>query len=521
MGLQIVWFKKDLRVHDHAALHAACASGEVLALYCAEPDIISQPDFSLGHWQFTYECLTELQHDLQQLGIPILFVYSDPTEALRHIQKTVSIESIHSHEETGNNATFQRDIRVQAWCQAHNVQWVEYPQNGVIRRLSNRDKWLGLREIRLHSDRLEKPKHVTPLSIDQQAKIIKQTTLAIVHHSVLQQLAGQTDFAHRQIGGRRAAVATLMDFLDHRATQYRGGISSPLKASSACSRLSPYLSIGNLSIREVVQASERYPLRLNHPKLNDSLNRFESRLYWHCHFIQKLETEPEIEFKAMHAGLEGMRAAEWNESHFQVWQRGETGYPLVDACTQMLKTTGWLNFRMRAMLVSFASYHLWLDWKKPAHFLARQFLDYEPGIHYPQIQMQSGMTGINTLRIYNPIKQAEDHDPTGTFVRHWLPALRQVPDLFIFEPWKMPHAIQQACGVMIGRDYPAPIVEHKAAIRFARDQISLWRKNCDWQNMKAAVMQKHGSRKRSNTAPKKRTAQSTNAIQADLFEEAS
>ena len=125
---------------------------------------------------------------------------------------------------------------------------------------------------------------------------------------------------------------------------------------------------------------------------------------------------------------------------------GRTGWPLVDACVAMLRATGWLNFRMRAMLVSVAAYPAWLHWREVGLWLARAFLDYEPGIHWSQLQMQSGTTGINTTRVYNPIKQARDHDPQGVFVRRWLPALRRVPDTWLFEPWRMPESVQARCG---------------------------------------------------------------------------
>ena len=108
---------------------------------------------------------------------------------------------------------------------------------------------------------------------------------------------------------------------------------------------------------------------------------------------------------------------DWNEEYYQAWKHGRTGFPFVDACMRCLIQHGWLNFRMRAMLVSFATYNLWLDWTRISGHLARVFLDYEPGIHYPQIQMQAGTTGINAMRVYNVVKQGKDQDPDGTSVR--------------------------------------------------------------------------------------------------------
>jgi deoxyribodipyrimidine photo-lyase len=211
--------------------------------------------------------------------------------------------------------------------------------------------------------------------------------------------------------------------------------------------------------------------------------------------MQKLESEPRIEFENMVPGMNGLRENSFNQTWFERWQQGSTGYPMIDACMRMLNTTGWLNFRMRSMLVSFASYNLWLHWRAPAHHLARQFLDYEPGIHYSQMHMQSGTTGINTLRIYNPVKQALDHDVGGSFVRRWVPELRALSDAHLLEPWKMSSADQSRSGVRIGIHYPAPIVDWAASVKAARARLTEFRQRDDVRAQTAQVMERHGSRK--------------------------
>jgi len=278
-------------------------------------------------------------------------------------------------------------------------------------------------------------------------------------------------------------------------------------AWDGCSRLSVALAHGHLSMRQVVHATEARRRALADDRSAEagrwrtSLRAFDARLRWHCHFVQKLESEPEIEFRNFNRALDGLREADFREDRFAAWARGETGYPMVDACMRALLQTGWINFRMRAMLVSFASYDLWLHWRRTGLHLARHFLDFEAGIHWSQVQMQSGTTGINTLRIYSPTKQVLDHDPHGTFIRRWVPALARVPEGFLAEPWAMPPLLQRAVGCVIGQDYPTPIVDHKAAVAEARKRLSAFRRTPEAKRESARVMQQHGSRKRPGRRP--------------------
>lgn len=241
------------------------------------------------------------------------------------------------------------------------------------------------------------------------------------------------------------------------------------------------------------------------PRWLQSLSSFQSRLRWHCHFIQKLEDEPELEFRALNRALEGLRDDSFREAYFQAWAEGNTGYPMVDACMRALRQTGWLNFRMRAMLMSFASYQLWLPWRPTALHLAKYFLDFEPGIHFSQAQMQSGVTGINAIRIYSPIKQAHDHDPQGVFIKKHVPELNAVPTEYLAEPHKMPASLQRRVGCIIGQHYPNPIVEHDAAYSSARTRMSAARRTPEARAESERVYQKHGSRKRSSP-PSSRSA---------------
>jgi deoxyribodipyrimidine photo-lyase len=279
-------------------------------------------------------------------------------------------------------------------------------------------------------------------------------------------------------------------------------------AFDACSRLSAHLAWGTLSLRRVAQATDarieevraaRREGRVVDPRWAGSLRSFAGRLRWHCHFMQKLEDEPRIEFENIARTCDGLREHALEpalaQARLAAWAAGETGYPMVDACMRALIRTGWINFRMRAMLMSFAAYHLWLHWRPTSLVLARRFLDYEPGIHYSQCQMQSGTTGINTVRIYSPIKQVLDHDPRGVFIRAELPALARVPEAFLAEPHRMPESLQREVGCVIGRDYPAPLVDHAEAWRSAREQMAAVRRRPEARAEADRVQARHGSRR--------------------------
>ena len=496
MSYSLLWFKRDLRWQDHAALKEAASSGPIRCIYVVEPELWMQSDCALQHFEFIQESLRELDDHLRSQGGCIEIHHGELPEVLSRIRQEAPFSGLFSHEETGNQFTYARDLKVGAWCRAHGVKWSEYPQFGVVRRLGNRDLWR-----RAWEDHMAKP-----IQSPQRLRFWRSADPEPFSMTPPSHLAHNPPM--RQRGGRSLGVSTLSSFLNARSLGYRGGISSPLSAPNACSRLSAYLSFGCLSMREVVQQtrariSQLPPQATRH---RAGLTAFLSRLYWHCHFIQKLESEPEIELRNMHRGYDQLREEDFNEAYFEALKNAQTGWPMVDACVTMLKETGWLNFRMRAMLVSVAAYPLWLHWRPVGEWLATQFLDYEPGIHWSQHQMQSGTTGINATRVYNPIKQAQDHDPKGIFVRRWLPAMRRVPDEWIYEPWKMPMSVQEAIRVKVGEHIPAPLVDLSLATRESKNRMHTLRKSTEVKELNQEVIQKHASRKATRST--RRTASS-------------
>lgn len=177
-----------------------------------------------------------------------------------------------------------------------------------------------------------------------------------------------------------------------------------------------------------------------------------------------------MEFRDVNRGYEALEKP-LNPDLVSAWKSGQTGFPLIDACMRCLAATGYINFRMRAMLVSFLTHHLWQPWQAGVEHLAGLFLDFEPGIHYPQFQMQAGVTGINTVRIYNPVKQAEDHDADGRFIKQWVPELEALDPPHVYAPWKLPPMEAVMLGFELGRDYPKPVVDLERAARRAREAL--------------------------------------------------
>ena len=457
----LVWFKRDLRCTDHQPLAAAALADAAASIFVIEPEWLASAEFDAQHLDFTLQCLSELRQTLAARGLPLWVRFGSLPQVLDTVRQTFEFTHLLSHEETGSGWTYQRDIDVAHWCRARGVLWCESPQHGMVRRLKSRFGW-----ARRWATRMNEPLIAAPAGFPGAGS----SSLTLDDLPTLSTLGVSSHCRTLQAGGETAAMATLDSFLQERGRGYRRALSSPLTATDGCSRLSPHLAFGTISMKQVHQATESAIKATDERALAYGLRGFAGRLRWHCHFMQKLEDEPAIEFQNFARVCDGLRENEFDRDLFEAWCAGATGYPMVDACMRSLKATGWLNFRMRAMLVSFASYHLWLHWRETGQFLARQFLDFEPGIHWSQMQMQSGTTGINTLRIYSPSKQALDQDPSGEFVRRWVPEYGTAA-------------------------YSVPIVDEREAMKAAKDRMYALRGSPAARSEAGAVQAKHGSRK--------------------------
>ena len=470
--IDIIILNRNLRLLDNAALFYGSLRSNFIVIYLHDKEYWKSNGRSLRQLKFATECLNELDQDLKKINSEIN-IFDGSFEMLKDwIEKNYDDYFIHMNHCTDTNYFrlgfknfknhFGRRLRI-------------YDDFGLQLSNFDRDSWSKNWNHIMSADLLGAPKYSNNDDNINLKKIKFFEDMFVDESYKLNDI---------QKGGTSFANQLLESFLTERCEDYRVKMSNPSKSEESCSRLSPHFTYGSISIRQVYQKLNKTVHNLNHKQ---DLYSFKKRLYWHCHFVQKLHTEPELEFYSMHRMCDSLRT-EHDDEMISKWISGETGFPFLDACMKYLDRYGWINFRMRAMIMSFASYNLWQPWQKTSPLLAQLFTDYEPGIHISQVQMQSGVTGINLPRIYSVPKQSMDQDPDSSWTKSILPKLDNID----------PKLIHNA---ELNGTYIDKIVDLKTSAKFARENIWAIRKSNEFKNEARQVYLKHGSRRKRKIRP--------------------
>lgn len=458
----IVWFRRDLRVHDHPALRAALEQDErVIPVFCLDESLLHGRHASGARTQFLLECLAELDGTLRERGSGLVLRRGAPERELAELARLTKAQTLHFSSDVTPFAR-SRGERVRGAMQGSGVELHGHPGLGAIDELGAPRTQAGgpytiftpfhrAWERETRREVLGAPRELAPLP----------SRLAKGRIPSLRALGLKQEVASPPPGGERAAHERLSRFLSGDVSGYGQGRDA--LGEDSTSRLSPYLHFGCVSPREVEARLPR----------GAGPEAFRRQLCWrdfHHHVLLHFPRNARSEFQERYRGkLSWSRA----RGRFERWCEGRTGYPLVDAGMRQLRMEGWMHNRARLVVGSFLTKDLGIDWRWGERWFMRLLIDGDEANNNGNWQWIASV-GTDPApvfrRIYNPARQMETHDPDGRYVRRYVPELAGVPEEYLREPWTMPDELQRAAGCVIGEHYPHPIVDHAQARREALER---------------------------------------------------
>jgi deoxyribodipyrimidine photo-lyase len=435
--MNIVLFNKDLRISDHQPLTEAARAGEILPLYVIEPSIWKETALSARHFQFVVESLEELAKGIEDKGGRLFYAIDEVEMVLDKL--LVIYESI--------NLYVHKDHRLIDKA----AKWVKQNEQFLFTYGPELENVLGrLFDNRLNSYLKESPAEV-PYKIDVPSRTPDFLLTDLKKLQNFKVKGNKIRFG--QQGGELKAIETLDSFLEGRFANYIENSQKPLPSSLSSSRLSAYITWGNISIRSIYQKTADKLEACEQMEDKKQLDEFLSKLIARIKISSMERPDEQL------ADLSVIKR-EWNEDWYRRWLEGRTGIPIIDAAMRSLDKTGWMNFSLRGMVTSFITNSLLLNEEKPSTALAELYLDYEPALHDYYIQQYSGLRG--KMKITDPVKIGKQLDPDGAFIRRYIPELSRLPAEYIHEPWLYPGFYQLG--------YAAPMVDLKKVNRYARLQ---------------------------------------------------
>jgi deoxyribodipyrimidine photo-lyase len=449
----LVWFRRDLRDHDHAALAAALSSSE--AVYCAfifDRDILDTlPSPHDRRVHFIHASLLELDAALRARGGGLIVRHGRAVDEMPALAMALGVDAVFANRDYGPAAKL-RDDEVAARLAARNIAFRDLKDQAIF----DRNEVLTQAGTPFTVFTPYKNAWLKRLSSADVACCECRGQLGIPAKNALPTLAelgfAETDLHELGIQPGMSGAALLWeDFRADRIKRY--GALRDFPAVKGVSYLSVHLRFGTISIRELVRTA-----------LAEQADTWLSELIWRDFYFMILDHFPQVVAHAFKPAYDAIVWDDWPEA-LAAWQQGRTGYPLVDAAMRQLNHSGWMHNRLRMVVASFLTKDLGIDWRLGERYFAEQLNDFDLSANNGSWQWaaSSGCDAQPYFRIFNPLTQSEKFDPQGKFIRRYVPELAKVPDKFIHAPWKIGRIEQEALGVVIGRDYPAPIVDHAAA----------------------------------------------------------
>jgi deoxyribodipyrimidine photo-lyase len=466
----LVWFRRDLRVHDHPALCAALASREqVVPVFCLDDRLLHGRHASGPRTAFLLECLADLDRQLAERGARLVIRHGPPERELPALAGETGATEIHLSRDPGPYEAV-RGRRVRAALEQAGVTGHAHPGVSVVDdvraiRTGQGRPYTVFTPFYRNWERVgRRPVLDPPERIDMPAKTRPGRVPSLASLGLEQEVAEPAP------GGERAGLTRLAQFLDGPVQDYDSGRDQA--GADGSSRLSPYLRFGCLSPRAV---EDQLPGGMGAGATGEAKGSAALRrqLCWRDFYQHVLVHHPDNAQQEFQPRYRGTLAWAGGDEEFAAWTAGRTGFPLVDAGMRQLRREGWMHNRVRLVVGSFLTKDLGIDWRRGEDWFMRLLLDGDQASNNGNWQWIASV-GVDPQpafrRIYNPSLQQERFDPDGRYVRRYVAELAQVPDEYLAEPWRMPEQAQERAGCRIGRDYPGPIVDHKAARLAALDR---------------------------------------------------
>jgi deoxyribodipyrimidine photo-lyase len=473
-GRALVWFRRDLRDFDHAAL--AAALGAARSVFCAfvfDRDILDAlPDPADRRVEFIRGSLVELDAALRARGGGLIVAHAPARTAIPEVAAALGVEAVFAGRDY-EPAAIARDEAVADALAARGIAFdtvrdhVIFERDEILSQAGTpfsvftpyRNAWL----------KALTPARLQPLTADGLAGALAAPPAGLA--AGIPSLAAlgfrATNLkALRVVPGMSGGAALFRDFRT-RIDRYREARDYP--AVRGPSYLSVHLRFGTVSIRELAAYAHARSLEAD----GAGAAAWLSELVWREFYAQVLWHHPQVATRAFKPQYDALRFPN-DPVRIVAWQDGRTGYPIVDAAMRQLNATGWMHNRLRMIAASFLVKDLLVDWRAGERYFADRLIDFDLASNNGgwQWAASTGCDAQPYFRIFNPVTQSERFDPEGAFIRRYVPEIAALSAKEIHAPWKVPPAVQQAKGVVIGRDYPPPIVDHGAA---REDALALFR----------------------------------------------